>query len=158
MTMFEHFSIEPLRIEACLIAILCSFVIGLERQWSGKPAGIRTSILICLGAYVFVATAVFYEPNVGAPRVLGQVVTGVGFLGAGVMLTKDGLVHGVTTASVIWILAAIGGLIGFGNYAAAVVLTFLTVVVVLGISLLEKAFNKLKSGAHGNNTAGSDLD
>jgi len=156
--MFNHLSIEPLRIEACLTAILCSFAIGLERQWSGKPAGIRTSILICLGAYAFVATAVFYEPNVGAPRVLGQVVTGVGFLGAGVMMTKDGLVHGVTTASVIWILAAIGGLTGFGNYAAAIALTGLTMLVVLGISLLEKAFKKLKTGAHGENEPGSNLD
>lgn len=140
-------AIEPLTIEACLIAIACSAGIGLERQWSGKPAGIRTSILICLGAYTFIALAKSYQPEEGA-RVLGQVVTGVGFLGAGVMLTKDGTVRGVTSAAIIWILAAIGSLIGFGNYSAAITITTLTLGILLIIGLSEKAFRKLKRGVH----------
>ncbi len=152
--MNDILSIEPLRIEACLIAISCAFAIGLERQLSGKSAGVRTSILICVGAYTFVALAAFYEPEIGAPRVLGQVVTGVGFLGAGVMISDHGLVHGVTTAAVIWILAAIGSLIGFGNYAAAVALTTLTILVVFGISFLEKTFKRLKTGVHSDTDGG----
>ena len=80
--MNDLFSIDPLKIEAILVTLICGFVIGFERQWFGKPAGIRTSILVCTGAYTFVAIASYYQPDVGSVRVLGSVVTGVGFLGA----------------------------------------------------------------------------
>jgi len=142
------FSIEPLKIEACLVALLCGFLIGLERQWWGKPAGIRTSILVCMGAYTFMAIANFYQGEDGSVRVLGSLVTGVGFLGAGMMLSKEGIVQGVTSASTIWILAAIGSLIGFGNYQAALTITFITLFTLMGINLLERTFKKLRRGVH----------
>ena len=87
--MNQILSIEPLKIEACFCAIFCGFLIGFERQWWGKPAGIRTSILVCLGAYTYIALANFYQEEIGGVRVLGSVVTGVGFLGAGMMLSKE---------------------------------------------------------------------
>ena len=142
------FSIEPLKLEACLIAVVCGFIIGLERQWRGKPAGIRTSILVCMGAYTFVTLANLYQPGEGSVRVLGQVVTGVGFLGAGLILSNGGLVQGVTSAAIIWILAAIGSLIGFHNYGSAILLTLVTISVLYVITLLEKTFKKLKRGVH----------
>lgn len=142
------FSPEPLNLTACLIAVLCGFIIGFERQWSGKPAGIRTSILICLSASVFVSIAQFYQPEVGSVRIIGQIVTGVGFLGAGVIIGKEGLVLGVTSAAVIWILAAIGSLIGMGNYSSAIYLSVLTVFVLIGITFLEKLVKKLNRGVH----------
>lgn len=142
-------SIEPLTVEGCLMAIFCGFLIGFERQWRGKPAGIRTSILVCMGAYTFIALANYFQADGdGGMRVLGQLVTGVGFLGAGMMLSKEGIIHGVTSASVVWILAAIGCLIGFGNYKAAFTITFLTVFILVGITLLEKTFKKLRTGVH----------
>ena len=146
--MNQIFSIEPLKIEACIIAIFCGFLIGLERQWWGKPAGIRTSILVCMGAYAFIALANYYQDEMGGVRVLGSLITGVGFLGAGMMLSKEGIVQGVTSAAIIWILAAIGCLIGFGNYQAAVSITLLTLFTLIGVNLLERAFKRLRRGVH----------
>ena len=146
--MNDFFSIEPLSIEGCLVTILCGFVIGFERQWFGKPAGIRTSILVSTGAYTFITLATYYQPDVGGVRVLGSIVTGVGFLGAGMMLSKEGSIIGVTSASTIWILAAVGSLVGFGNYMAAISVTLLTVFVLIGINVLERVFKKLTRGVH----------
>lgn len=146
--MFELFSTQPIDLNGSLIAIICGFAIGFERQWSGKPAGIRTSILICLSAFAFVSIGRFYMPELGAMRIVGQIVTGVGFLGAGVIISREGLVRGVTSAAVIWILAAIGSLIGMGNLLSAIWLTIVTLLVLVGITFLEKLIKKLKRGVH----------
>lgn len=120
-------------------AILCGGAIGLERQLRGKVAGIRTSVLICLGTSVFVSLGASLDPNRTDPtRVLGQVVTGVGFLGAGVILARGERILGVTTAAVIWILAALGAVIGLGYLPAAVVLTLITLGVLVGVERLEE--------------------
>ncbi len=125
-------------------SVVCGGAIGLERQFHGKASGARTSILICLGTSLFVAMGATAAPDRTDPtRVLGQVVTGIGFLGAGVILTREGRVLGVTTASVIWLLAAIGCLVGLGFLAAALVITLITLAVLLGVegveSLLERS-------------------
>ena len=88
-------------------------------------------------------------------RVLGQVVTGVGFLGAGVILARGGVVTGVTTAAVIWMLAAIGSLIGLALYSGALVLALLTVALLAGVTLLESVFNRLRTGAYANDDESS---
>ena len=93
-------------------AVLCGGIVGLERQLRGKPAGVRTSILVCLGTAVFIHLGATQSgPGTDPTRVLGQLVTGIGFLGAGVMFSREGVVSGVTTAAVIWVLAAIGAAI-----------------------------------------------
>ena len=149
---------------AVAVASLCGAIIGVERQVRGKPAGIRTSILICLGTMVFVRLSAVVAGTSGDPtRVLGQVVTGVGFIGAGVMLAREGLVRGVTSAAVIWILAAIGALVGFGRYGAAVVVALLVLAVLWGVQLLESAIRLLRRGDYageadrqGSDKQGSD--
>jgi putative Mg2+ transporter-C (MgtC) family protein len=129
-------------------AILCGVIIGLERQLRGKPAGIRTSILICLGTQIFVALgASFSGERVDPTRVLAQVVTGIGFVGGGVILARDGAVIGVTSAAVIWVLAALGAMIGLGHLIAAIVLTLVTVGLLTGVELLESVFLRLREGA-----------
>lgn len=129
-------------------AILCGGIIGLERQLRGKAAGIRTSILICLGTQLFVALgASFGGERVDPTRVLGQVVTGIGFVGGGVILAREGAVIGVTSAAVIWVLAALGALIGLGHLVAAIVLTLVTVGLLTGVELLESVFRRLREGA-----------
>jgi putative Mg2+ transporter-C (MgtC) family protein len=129
-------------------AILCGGVIGLERQLRGKAAGIRTSILICLGTYLFVGLgASFGGERVDPTRVLGQVVTGIGFLGGGVILSRGGALIGVTSAAVIWVLAALGALIGLGYLLASIVLTLVTVGLLIGVELLESMFRRLRDGA-----------
>ena len=91
-------------------------------------------------------------------RVLGQVVTGVGFLGAGVILAREGLVKGVTSAAVIWVLAGIGAMIGFGLFASAVTLSIVTVGILTGVEVLENSVRRLRRGVHaseeGDNTHG----
>jgi putative Mg2+ transporter-C (MgtC) family protein len=146
MTEFEL--LGPLSLRSCLFAILCGLIIGFERQWNGKPAGIRTSILICLSASIFVSLGHYYQPDTGTVRIVGQIVTGVGFLGAGVIIAREGLLQGVTSAALIWILAAIGCLIGLEYNITAVIISVLTVFVLVGITYLERAITKLKRGVH----------
>jgi putative Mg2+ transporter-C (MgtC) family protein len=130
-----------------LISVLCGGIIGLERQLRGKPAGIRTSILICLGTQVFVSHGTSLASG-DQYRVLAQVVTGIGFLGAGLMISQEGTVRGVTSAAVIWVLAAIGATIGLGHYREALVFVLVTVGVLSGVEYLENSIRKLRSGVH----------
>lgn len=131
-------------------AFLCGGAIGLERQLSGKVSGMRTSILICLGTSFFVSLGVSLSPPPLDPtRVLGQVVTGIGFLGAGVILSRGDRIIGLTTAAVVWVLAGLGSLIGAGRLQAAMVGTLLTLLVLVGVSGAEKRFarNSAKRGS-----------
>lgn len=142
-------SILPLKWSALLTAMACGSIIGLERQLAGKPAGIRTSCLICIGTYVFVASGVgMNSAHVDPSRVVSQVVTGVGFLGAGVMMARDGAVIGVTSAATIWVLAAIGVQIGLGHHLPAVALSVLVVLILVGVNILENSFINLQRGVH----------
>jgi len=132
------------------VSVVCGAIVGTERQLRNKAIGIRTSILICLATQVFVrlstdlsAHAVVSDPT----RVLGQVVTGVGFLGAGVILAKGGSITGVTSAVVVWMLAAIGSTIGTGRPFEALGLSTLVVVVLIGGRKLETAFKRLGGGS-----------
>ena len=138
--------------EAILCALFCGGFIGLERQLRGKAAGMRTSILIVLGTVTFIqlgATSLQGTTPSGQPigdptRVLGQVITGIGFLGAGVIMTRGGTLAGVTSASVVWVLAAIGCAIGFGRYIDAIIVTMISVLVLSGVSFFESHFLRLR--------------
>jgi putative Mg2+ transporter-C (MgtC) family protein len=125
-------------------AVACGGVIGLERQIRGKASGIRTSIMICLGTSLFVALGAT-QPGADPTRVLGQVVTGIGFLGAGVILTREGRILGVTTAAVIWVTAAIGCLIGFGYLKTSLVITLVTIALLLGVEYLEELLERRRT-------------
>ena len=130
----------------------CSTALAYDlpaRQVRGKPVGIRTSILICMGTQFFVLLGSGSFPeNADPTRVLGQVVTGIGFLGAGVILTREGLVVGVTSAAVIWLLAAVGAMIGLGYLQAALAVSFTTVGILVGVEYLEKTFRVLRRGMY----------
>jgi putative Mg2+ transporter-C (MgtC) family protein len=134
-------------------------MVGLERQLRGKPLDVRSGVLICLGTHIFIRLSLMHSFNVDPNRVLGQVVTGIGFLGAGVMLTRGHHVVGVTTASVIWVLAAIGASIGFGNYGAAFALTLVTLAVLNILEVVENRLASMRRGPHAkNDTIDRDLD
>ena len=81
-------------------------------------------------------------------RVIGQVITGIGFLGAGVILSRDGMVLGVTSAAAIWVLAAIGVMIGLDKYGPALLIAFVVVGVLVGVDVLENSFHSLRKGVH----------
>jgi putative Mg2+ transporter-C (MgtC) family protein len=130
-------------------AIVCGGIIGLERQLRGKAAGIRTSILICLGTALFVTLGGSFQGDqrMDPTRVLAYVVSGIGFLGGGVILAREGAVVGVTSAAVIWVLAALGAAIGLGYLFPALVLAVITVGLLIGVELLESIFRRLRTGA-----------
>ena len=131
-------SIEPLSWTAVAACILSGGIIGIERQAQGKPIGVRTNIVVCLGTYIFVISGFTVAKDVADPtRVIGQIITGIGFLGAGVMMTRDGAVRGVTTAATIWMLAAIGIMIGTSSPFLGVKLAILCVVVLAGVNFCE---------------------
>jgi putative Mg2+ transporter-C (MgtC) family protein len=142
-------SIAPLSWPGAVCAMISAAIIGLERQLLGKPVGIRTSTLICLGTYVFIAISNHVMRDVTDPsRIIGQAITGIGFLGAGVMMSRDGAVVGVTSAACIWMLAAIGVVIGEGEPLLGVKLAVLSVIVLVGVDMAEASFKWLQRGVH----------
>ncbi len=135
------FEITPFNWPAILTALACGTIIGIERQLRGKPAGIRTSALIILGTYIFMACSIYVSQSAtmsDPSRIIGQVITGIGFLGAGVMLSKGRSVYGVTSAATIWALAAVGVCIGIGQLASAFKLSLVVVVILFGVDLFEE--------------------
>lgn len=142
-------SIAPLTWSAVGTSILCGALIGLERQIRGKPVGIRTSSLIVLGTYLFVIVGSLVASEESDPsRIIGQVVTGIGFLGAGVMLARDGVVVGVTSAATIWALAAIGVVVAMVSELIAIKLSLLVVLILYGVDIFESYSGKLTRGVH----------
>ena len=135
-----------------LLASLLGGLIGLEREVHGRPAGFRTHLLVSLGACLFtIASIDFYRiygnltgtgpVGVDPARVAAQVVTGIGFLGAGAIIKEGASIRGLTTAACLWVAAAVGLACGSGMYHAAIVVTVLAVTSLL---LLKKVENKLK--------------
>jgi putative Mg2+ transporter-C (MgtC) family protein len=108
------------------IALMCGFLLGNERQRREKPAGLRTLSLVCLGSAIFTMASFAFTSTTGdSGRVAAQIVTGIGFLGAGVILHGKRFVTGVTTAAVIWVAAAIGMVVGAGYPFAGLALSIL---------------------------------
>ncbi len=127
-----------------VFAIILGSVIGLERELTNKAAGLRTQILVCLGSCLFTilsiygfATAVTLYPLGDPSRVAAQIITGIGFIGAGTVLRQGLTVTGLTTASTLWIVAAIGMACGCGQISIAVVTTLLSVAVLVLIRIFE---------------------
>jgi putative Mg2+ transporter-C (MgtC) family protein len=118
-----------------LISFAIGTAIGLEREYRSKAAGLRTMIMICLGSTIFTELSIILGGGI-PDRIASNIVTGVGFLGAGVIF-KDGLnVSGLTTATTIWICAALGMAVGAGEYFIAIVSTGVVVIV---LSVFNKA-------------------
>jgi putative Mg2+ transporter-C (MgtC) family protein len=121
------------------IAVFCGAIMGLERQYKNKTAGFRTIILICLGSTIF--TMISQRAGQGVNI---NLVTGVGFIGAGVIFKDSISVNGLTTAAVIWMAAAIGMATGSGNYMLAIVSTFVTLFVLIIFHFFEVYLDKIK--------------
>ena len=120
------------------IAVFCGAILGLERQYKNKTAGFRTIILICLGSTIF--TMISQRAGQGVNI---NLVTGVGFIGAGVIFKDNISVNGLTTAAVIWVAAAIGMANGSGNYMLSIVSTLITLAVLLLFHIFEMYLDKI---------------
>jgi len=117
--------------------------IGLEREFRHKPAGLRTNMLIALGSALFSILSVELGGGAASPdRIAAQVVTGIGFLGAGAILRSGENVHGLTTAATIWVNAAIGMAAGLGSYTVATVAAAITLTVLALMPVMEKMVDK----------------
>jgi putative Mg2+ transporter-C (MgtC) family protein len=124
-----------------VLAILCGGAIGFERELSRKAAGLRTNVLICMGSALFMIISRHIgggAPYTDPARLVAQVVTGIGFLGAGVILQARGSVTGLTTAATIFVVAAVGIAIGDGMFGAAVLSTALIIVVLVVLRRVER--------------------
>jgi putative Mg2+ transporter-C (MgtC) family protein len=134
------------------LAVILGGLIGLEREIAGKPAGLRTNILICVGAALLTDVSVFITtgavpgaPRIGDPgRIAAQIVTGVGFIGAGTIMQTKGTVTGLTSAATIWVVAAIGVAIGAGQYLEATGAGLLVALVLAGLGTLEHRLRRAR--------------
>jgi putative Mg2+ transporter-C (MgtC) family protein len=121
-----------------LVAALCGALVGMEREKKDKPTGIRTLTLVCLGSAVFTMVSGLNGDTSG--RVIAQIVSGVGFLGAGAIIHRRFSVAGMTTAATIWITAAIGTVIGLGYAGAGIGISLFVLGVLTLTTFLERAF------------------
>ena len=127
-----------------ILATVLGAIIGVEREFHGKAAGLRTNLLICLGAAVFtiISREMAAETDGSLTRIAAQIVTGVGFIGAGAIIQDRGGVHGLTTAATIWLVASIGMACGAGLFKIAVITTFIAIIVLIGLGKLAKPLDQ----------------
>jgi len=129
------------------LAVALGGALGFEREWHGKPAGLRTHMMVALGASCFTLLALGLSQavspqatplvRVDPTRAVHGVVTGIGFLGAGAILRRDGGIEGLTTAGGIWLVGAVGSAVGAGYHLLAIATTALALVVLQGLGRLE---------------------
>lgn len=133
-----------------LLAALLAFIPGIERELTGKFAGLRTHILVCVGACVFTLISLYgFQNTISTPgvitqndpaRIAAQIITGIGFIGAGTVMRHGSSVSGITTAATLWVCAAIGMSCGCGEYLTAIITSLVTLLVLIVIRKLEKTF------------------
>ena len=133
-----------------LIALILGFIIGLERVWAKKTAGMRTFALVSMGAALFVIISdqmvSYYSGFSGTNPLMmvSQIVVGIGFIGTGVIFSKDSKLMGLTTATSLWVVAGIGMAVGFGLFKLAVISTALTLFIFIALWFVETAVKKSK--------------
>lgn len=139
--------LDPLHMTLRLVlALVLGGLVGLEREQNNHPAGFRTHILVCLGAALIMLLSMYgfgqfvNEPNVrlDPARLAAQVITGIGFLGAGTIVLNGNSISGLTTAASLWVVAAIGLATGAGFYYAAVVTTLFVLIILWILNKVEK--------------------
>jgi putative Mg2+ transporter-C (MgtC) family protein len=137
---YELFTLLPFLLPKLLVATICGGIVGYDREIKQKTAGIRTNILICVGCALFTALSFYISNtnnNIDPTRIIGQIITGIGFLGAGVIMKHDDKIVGVTTAAFIWIMSAIGVLVGMGSYITPVLVT-------IGLIIISRIFERVE--------------
>jgi putative Mg2+ transporter-C (MgtC) family protein len=125
-----------------IVALALGAVVGLERERQERAAGLRTVTMVSLGSCLFTIVGAYGFPNTDPSRVAAQIVTGIGFLGAGTIFLRKDLVRGLTTAATIWTVAAIGMASGTARYFEAAFTTLLILAVLMVLKPIEKRFFK----------------
>src|ERR1700680_4542579 len=130
-----------------LVALILGSIVGLERERQERAAGLRTVTMVSLGSCLFTIVGAYGFPQTDPSRVAAQIVTGIGFLGAGTIFLRKDLVRGLTTAATIWTVAAIGMAAGTAQYLIALFTTLLILSVLMVLKPIEKRFFKRPSEA-----------
>jgi putative Mg2+ transporter-C (MgtC) family protein len=125
-----------------IVSLVLGALIGAEREYKGRNIGFRTIILITLGSTLFTILSFILGKDTDPARIASNIVTGVGFLGAGAIFREGANVRGMTTASLIWISAAIGMACGIAQYEFAILVTFTTLVILLGFTGVQKFIDR----------------
>src|SRR5262245_15162753 len=127
-----------------VLAVILGGIIGIEREIRDKPAGLRTNIMICIGSTLFMSISTKVAQMLGGDptRIAAQIITGIGFLGAGAVLHSHGYVLGLTTAATIWVVAGVGMALGAGMYTVAIFATVMTLLTLYFMTFIE---NKIQS-------------
>lgn len=139
------------------VALFLGMIIGTERVWAHKTAGMRTYALVSMGSALFVLVseemvkAYINLSGLNPLMMVAQIVVGVGFIGTGLIFTKDNKLIGLTTATGLWVSAGIGMASGFGLYRLAIIATVLTLFVFLALYSLEQRLKKTKFFAESSN-------
>jgi len=138
------FIFQPEDLGKILLAMLLGGVLGAEREFRDKAAGFRTLILISVGACMFTLFSLHIGDPQDPTRIAANIVTGIGFLGAGVILREGGRITGLTTAAMIWLSAALGMGVGSGQVGLTVVATLIILVVLWFFPVLEVAIDRMR--------------
>lgn len=126
-----------------VVSTIAGFIIGAEREYRNKSAGIRTIMLICLGSTLFTIISLENSHETEVGRIASNIVTGIGFLGAGAILRDGFSVAGLTTASTIWVTAAVGMAVGAGQFELTFIAVGLVMVVLVLFSYLERYLDRI---------------
>lgn len=139
--------IVPAFLLRCGVAAMCGGLIGIERELRNKPAGFRTNILICVGASIYMSIGLLIpnHDNVDPTRIAAQVVTGIGFLGAGCIIQAGYDVRGLTSAATIWVVASIGIVAGAGYPVLATIAANIVLLTLVVLRAVEKKLFKTGS-------------
>src|ERR1700758_1310259 len=132
--------LNPVTVGRLLLAALLGGAVGLERELRHKPAGLRTMMLISIGAALFTIMSYEMASDVGGDhtRIAAQIIPGIGFIGAGVVIRERGAVVGITSASTIFVMASIGMAVGAGMLGTAIFATLLVLVALVALGILEE--------------------
>lgn len=123
-------------ITSLIVAAMLGFAVGVEREFVRKEAGIKTYALVTLGAALF--TVISFDPNFPDPsRIISQIVVGIGFIGAGIIIFHQNKIHGLTTAAGLWVMAGVGVAAGMRQYTLAVAGTFIVLFILLALRKLK---------------------
>lgn len=132
-------------IQRLLLAAALGALLGFEREWRLKTAGLRTNILIAIGSALFTLMSIEMAEATGTDpaRIAAQIVTGIGFLGAGAIMRTDSGIHGLTTAATVWVNAAVGVAAGGGEYHLALIAAAVTFLVLLVLVPIERKIDRM---------------
>ena len=137
---YELYKLLPFLLPIIIVATICGAIIGYDREIKQKSAGLRTNILICVGCALFTGYSFFIQDTLSTidpTRIIGQIITGIGFLGAGAILRIDDRISGVTTAAFIWVVSAIGVLVGMGAILTPIIIS-------IGLIIISRFFERVE--------------